>query len=163
MSLTTAYIGVGSNLGDRKKAIDGALKKLCSSSQICFIQSAPVYETDPVGGPAQGRFLNTVWEVETTFEVRELLHFLLEIETDCGRVRNEKNEPRMIDLDLLFFGDEVIQEPGLIVPHPRLHERWFVLKPMWDLRSDLVHPVLKKSICELLDQIHEGHQGSKTP
>ena len=162
MSLTTAYIGVGSNLGDRRKAIEDACRLLCSSSQVCFIQSAPVYETKPVGGPSQGPYLNTVWEVETPFEARELLEFLRKIELDLGRERREKNEPRIIDLDILFFGDEVIQEPDLIVPHPRLHERWFVLKPLWDLRADLIHPVLKKSICELLDQVDENNQSPKS-
>ena len=158
MSLTTAFIGVGSNLGDRNKNIDNAQTALCRSSQICFIQSAPLYETEPVGGPPQGHYLNTVWEVETAFEAKPLLEFLLQVEAELGRIRKEKNEPRVIDLDLLFFGDEVIEEPGLIVPHPKLQERWFVLKPLWDLRSDLVHPVLKKSICELLDQVNAGHK-----
>ena len=158
MSLTTAFIGVGSNLGDRKKNIEDAQTAICRSSQICFVQSAPLYETEPVGGPPQGFYLNTVWEVETTFEARSLLGFLLQTEAELGRTRKEKNEPRMIDLDLLFFGDEIIHESGLAVPHPELHERWFVLKPLWDLRADLVHPVLKKSICELLDQINASHK-----
>ena len=123
-----------------------------------FIQSAPLYETEPVGGPPQGPYLNTVWEVETPLEAKELLELLTQIELQFGRTREEKNGPRRIDLDFLFYGDEVINEPGLIVPHPRLHERWFVLKPLRDLRADLVHPIFKKSICELLDQVNASHQ-----
>ena len=162
MSLTTAYLSVGSNLGDRKRAIDNALKLLCRSSQVCFIQSAPLYETKPEGGPPQGPYLNTVWEIETSLEARGLLDFLLSIESELGRKRKEKNEPRLIDLDLLFFGDQVIQEPNLTVPHPRLHERWFVLKPLSDLRPGLIHPVLKKNICELLDRVNENCQSPRS-
>ena len=160
MSHTTAYIGVGSNLGDRKKAIEDACALLCSSQEVRFIQSAPIYETEPIGGSPQKLYLNTVWEIETALGAKKLLELLLKIETNLGRKRKERNEPRTIDLDLLFFGGCVIQEAGLVVPHPRLHERWFVLKPLWDLRSDLIHPVFKKSISELLDQVNESSQKS---
>ena len=150
---TSAFIGVGSNLGDRKQAIRQAEQKISTVYGVRFLRSAPVYETDPVGGPNQGLFLNTVWEIETELPAHELLDILRAIESDLGRLRTEKNGPRTIDLDLLLFGDEIIHEEGLIIPHPRLHERWFVLKPLWDLKSDYVHPVFKKSICELLDQV----------
>ena len=158
MLLTTAFIGVGSNLGDRKKTIENAQKKLSQSAQIRFIRSAPLYETEPMGGPPQGLYLNTVWEIETSLRAMQLLEVLLQIESQLGRNRKEKNEPRTIDLDLLLFGDEIIEDAGLVIPHPRLYERWFVLKPLWDLRADFVHPVFKKSICELLDQVNESHQ-----
>ncbi len=151
--LTSAFIGVGSNLGDRKQTIQQAQQKLSNFEGVRFLRSAPVYETSPVGNPKQGLFLNTVWEIETDLSAHQLLTALLEIESDFGRIRLEKNGPRTIDLDLLLYGDEVIRESELIVPHPRLHERWFVLKPLWDLRADYVHPVFKKSICELLDQV----------
>ncbi len=149
----TAFIGVGSNLGDRKQTIQQAKEKISAASGICFIQSAPIYETEPVGGPEQELFLNTVWEIETDLSAKELLFVLANLESDFGRLRTEKNAPRTLDLDLLFYGDEIIQETDLTVPHPRLQERWFVLKPLWDLRSDFVHPILKKSVCELLDQV----------
>ncbi len=149
----TAFIGVGSNLGDRKQTIHQAEQKLSHVEGIRFIRSAPIYETQPVGGPKQDLFLNTVWEIETDLPARQLLNALFEIESDFGRLRLEKNGPRTIDLDLLLYGDAVIKEQALTIPHPRLHERWFVLKPLWDLRSDYVHPVLKKSICELLDRV----------
>lgn len=148
----TAFIGVGSNLGDRQRNIEYAKQILSYAPNVRFIKSAPIYETNPVGGPPQGLFLNTVWETETDLPAKDLLSLLLKIELDLGRERLEKNSPRTIDLDLLFYGDDIIRDPELRVPHPKLHERWFVLKPLWDLRSDWVHPVLKKSICELLDE-----------
>lgn len=155
---TIVYIGVGSNLGNREAMIHAARQKLMARPEIKFLREAPVYETEPMGGPVQGPYLNTVWELETDLNARDLLTFLLEIEEGLGRKRTERNTPRTIDLDLLFFGDKVIKRPDLQVPHPRLQDRWFVLKPLWDLRSDLIHPVLKKSVCELLDQVHAGHQ-----
>ena len=158
MPPTTAFIGVGSNLGDRKKTIENAKTMLNQSVQIRFVRSAPLYETEPIGGLPQGLYLNTVWEIETSLRAKQLLEVLLQIESQLGRNRKEKNEPRIIDLDLLLFGDEIIEKAGLTIPHPRLHERWFVLKPLWDLRADFVHPVFKKSICELLDQVNASHQ-----
>ena len=158
MLFRTIFIGVGSNLGDRKETIECAQQVFSQSLGIRLIRSAPLYETEPVGGPAQGLYLNTVWEVETSLQPREILDLLLQIESQFGRNRKEKNEPRTIDLDILFFDDEIIEEPDLVVPHPRLHERWFVLKPLWDLRADFVHPIFKKSICELLDQVNAAHR-----
>lgn len=150
---TTAFIGVGSNLGERAHMIQQAQEKLSTLQSVRFLRSAPIYETRPVGGPKQGLYLNTVWEIETDLSAHQLLEALLQVESDLGRRREEKNAPRAIDLDLLLYGDEVIDEKELVVPHRRMHERWFVLKPLWDLRSDYVHPVLKKSVCELLDRV----------
>ncbi len=158
MPFRTVFIGVGSNLGDRKKTIESAQQIFSKSSGVRFIRSAPLYETEPVDGPPQGLYLNTVWEAETSLQSREFLDLVLQIESKLGRNRKEKNEPRTIDLDILFFDDEIIEEPNLVVPHPRLHERWFVLKPLWDLRADFVHPIFKKSICELLDQVNAAHK-----
>lgn len=161
MSQTTAFIGVGSNLNQRETYIQKALELISKIPQIHIIQEAPVYETDPVGGPAQGKFLNTVWEIQTTLSARELLNVLLKIESDLGRVRSVQNAPRTIDLDLLFYGDSVINEPDFKVPHPRLYERWFVLKPLWDVRADFIDPVSHKSVCELLDENAKSHFKSK--
>ena len=155
---TIAYIGVGSNLGNRKQTIERAKTLLSESRGVRFLRSAPLYETKPLGGPRdQGMYVNTVWEIKTTLSAQSLMESLLAIETSLGRERLGKNSPRTIDLDLLFWGDEILNETGLSVPHPRLHERWFVLKPLRDLSADFIHPVLKKSICELLDQVHENH------
>jgi 2-amino-4-hydroxy-6-hydroxymethyldihydropteridine diphosphokinase len=151
---TTSYIGVGSNLGDRQRTLDEAKDVLRNSVGVWLKRCAPVYDTEPVGGPVQGNYLNTVWEIESEIGAHELLRLLMKIETRFDRQRQNKNEPRTLDLDLLFHGDEVIHDPALTVPHPRLQDRWFVLKPLWDLRSDLVHPVSGKSVCEMLDQVN---------
>jgi 2-amino-4-hydroxy-6-hydroxymethyldihydropteridine diphosphokinase len=155
-----AYIGVGSNVGDRTRILNQARASLSDLQDVRFKRAAPVYETEAVGGPAQGRYLNTVWEIETDVDVEDLLGVLREVESQYGRKRQVKNGPRTLDLDLLFYGDCVIDKANLTIPHPRLHHRWFVLKPLWDLRSDLVHPVFKKSICELLSDLNESAQKS---
>ena len=116
-----------------------------------FLRSSKVYETDPVGGPPQEKYLNAVWKIETAIPAAELLQKLLAIENEMGRVRREKNGPRPIDLDILFYGSEIIRELGLQAPHPRLHEREFVLKPLCDLAPDFVHPVLGKTIAVLYE------------
>ena len=151
---TIALIGVGSNLGDRQRTLAEAQKILANQLDITFLRTAPTYETEPVGGPpGQSPYLNTVWEIETELTAQDLLSRLFKIETQLGRERRKRNEPRTLDLDVLFYGDHVMNSSTLTVPHPRLHERWFVLKPLWDLRADLVHPVFGKSVCELLDNI----------
>jgi len=152
---TKAWIGVGSNLGDRKELIEEAKKRLSQHAQIDFKRSAPIYETDPIGGILQGKFLNTVWEIETDLPVGEFFDALSRTEKEMGRVRTvgRRNEPRTIDLDLLFFGNAVVHEPALTVPHPRLHERWFVLRPLSDLEPNLLHPVLKRTVGELLSEL----------
>lgn len=150
--MTIGYVGVGSNLGSRETNIERAKQLLETAGRIRWVRSAPVYETDPVGGPPQGRFLNTVWEIETDLKPAELLSELHQIESRLGRARKVKNEPRGIDLDILFFG-EMVLTGSLEVPHPRSHERWFVLKPLADLAPELVHPVLKKTVRELLKEI----------
>ena len=144
------FIALGSNLSDRLKSLERAQDLIRKISKIFGFRVSPVYETDPVGGPKQRKYLNAVVEFETDLSPQELLTKLLEIETQLGRKRSVKNAPRTIDLDLLFYGDQIIHEPGLTVPHPRLHERWFVLKPLSDLAPEWVHPTMKKTVKELL-------------
>lgn len=151
--MTRVFIGVGSNLGNREENIAKARTLAMKLLNTRLIQSSMNYETDPVGGPEQEKFMNAVWEIETSLSPRQLLQELLNIEQSLGRKRTVKNGPRTIDLDILFYGDGIIREEGLTVPHPRLGERWFVLKPLWDLASDFVDPVTGKSVCELLDRI----------
>lgn len=156
------FIGVGSNLGDREKQIRLAKDLLGSIRGVRFFRCSQIRETDPVGGPPQGKYLNAVWEIETGLSPRGLLKELLMIEKTLGRDRKEKNGPRTLDLDILFYEDQVIRERNLTIPHPQLQERVFVLEPMAELEPDLVHPVLKKTIRELLNNLSATHNGQRT-
>jgi 2-amino-4-hydroxy-6-hydroxymethyldihydropteridine diphosphokinase len=134
-----AYVGIGTNLGDRNENVRRALELLV---ELGPIRSSTVRETDPVGVTDQPKFLNAVAELETDLPARELLERLLEIERRLGRDRSSEQRwgPRTIDLDLLLYGQETIDEPGLSVPHPRLAERRFVLEPLCELAPDLILP-----------------------
>ncbi len=158
--MASVFLGVGTNLGEREKNLELAKTLLIKNKQLKWICQSPVYETDPVGGPAQDKYLNAVWEIETKVPPAALLKELLSIENQMGRRRTVLNAPRIIDLDILFYGDQILQEPGLHVPHPRLHERWFVLKPLADIAPDFVHPILKKKVRELLEENFARNQKS---
>jgi 2-amino-4-hydroxy-6-hydroxymethyldihydropteridine diphosphokinase len=140
--MPAAFIGIGSNLDDRERAIEDALRLLNAHAGIDVVAVSAIRETDPVGVVDQPRFLNAAARLETRLSPRQLLDRLLGIERELGRVRIERDGPRTIDLDLLVYGDEVVDEPGLRVPHPRLHERRFVLEPLNDLDPDLIVPGL---------------------
>ena len=131
--MVTCYIGIGSNLGNRQEYIDKAINIIKSSKNIIFKRSSSIYETDPVSDIPQGKFLNGVLEIETALEPRELLKELNGIETDIGRRRTIKDAPREIDLDILYYGQEMIREKDLIIPHPKINEREFVLKGLREL------------------------------
>lgn len=149
-----AYIALGSNLGDRDAYLQRALTALRGTEGVEVRRVSPVYETRPVGGPAgQEPYLNAVAEMRTEREPRDLLAVLLNIEHQLGRVRREKDGPRTIDLDLLLYDDRVHKDERLIVPHPRLHERLFVLQPLAQLVPGLLHPVLKRSVADLLAEL----------
>ena len=145
-----AFLGVGSNLGDRHSNLAQALDSLKKIKGISVIHASSVRETAPVGGPPQGKYLNAVWEIQTDLTARHLLNALLELEVGMGRTRSVPNAPRTLDLDILFYDREIVREPGLEIPHPRLHERAFVLGPLSELAPDFVHPVLKKTVTEIL-------------
>jgi 2-amino-4-hydroxy-6-hydroxymethyldihydropteridine diphosphokinase len=133
--VTRAFLGLGANLGDRLENLRRALD-LLEARGIRVVRSSRVYETDPVGGPKQSDYLNAVVEVEAPGSARELLEASLAVEDELGRVREERWGPRTVDLDVLTFGDETIDEPDLQVPHPRMHERGFVLIPLLELDAD---------------------------
>jgi 2-amino-4-hydroxy-6-hydroxymethyldihydropteridine diphosphokinase len=133
-------VGIGSNLGDREAYVRQAIELLDAEDGIEVSGVSQIRETEPVGPVEQGPFLNGAVRVETALAPRELLDRLLDIEQRMGRVRNERFGPRTIDLDLLLYGDEVVDEPGLAVPHQRLKERRFALEPVSDLDPSLTIP-----------------------
>ncbi len=143
MVSTTAFVGIGSNLGDREANLTRAIELLSAEDGIEVSGVSEIRETEPVGPVEQGPFLNGAVRIETDLAPRELLKRLLAIEERMGRVRRERFGPRTIDLDLLVYGDDVVDEPGLTVPHPRLHERRFALEPLADLAPGLTIPGLQ--------------------
>jgi 2-amino-4-hydroxy-6-hydroxymethyldihydropteridine diphosphokinase len=139
--MTLAYIGLGANLGDREAMLRAALEQLAAEPAIRVVEVSPLRDTAPVGMVDQPRFLNAAAAIETTLSARELLDRLLGIEQRLGRTREgPRFGPRTIDLDLLLYGEERIDEPGLEVPHPRLHERLFALEPLAELDPGLDVP-----------------------
>ena len=144
-----AYIGLGANLADREGTIEQAVGLLGAEPGIEVVSVSSLRETEPWGRVAQPAFVNGAVAVETTLEPRALLGVLLDVERRLGRVRNERWGPRTIDLDLLLYGDGVLDEPGLTVPHPRLHERAFALEPLQELDPELAVPG-RGSVADLL-------------
>lgn len=144
-----AYIGLGSNLADREGTIEQAVGLLGAEPGIEVVSVSSLRETEPWGRVAQPAFLNGAVALETTLEPRALLGVLLDVERRLGRVRDERWGPRTIDLDLLLYGDVVLDEPGLTVPHPLLHERAFVLEPLQELDPELAVPG-RGSVADLL-------------
>src|SRR5512139_2559529 len=143
------FLGLGSNLGDRESAIEAALARLATCGFRPTLRSS-LWLTEPVGGPPQGWFVNAVVGGETDLGPDGLLEACLATEREMGRVRAERNGPRTIDVDILLFGAERRDAPGLVIPHPRLAERRFVLAPLAEVAPGLVHPVLGLAVAELL-------------
>jgi 2-amino-4-hydroxy-6-hydroxymethyldihydropteridine diphosphokinase len=151
-----AFVALGSNLGDREAHLRRALQALRATRGIERVEVSRIYETDPVGTIPQGPYLNAVAEIETGIEPRALLERLLEIEAEEGRIRSgARGEARTLDLDLLLFADCCIDEEALILPHPRMHERGFVLEPLCDLAPQQVHPRSGETIAELAARLRD--------
>ncbi len=144
------YIGIGSNLGDRLKNISQSIGLLRQNRKLSDIKESSIYETVPVGMTEQPGFLNCVVELRTQVTAHDLLEILLNIERKLHRKRTIRFGPRTIDMDILLYGDDIIHDENLSVPHPRMHKRKFVLVGLNELAPELIHPVLKKSVLQLL-------------
>lgn len=151
----TAFVALGSNLGDREAHLHGALAALGSIHGTRVAACSSFHETVPVGPPGQGPYLNAAAELWTTRTARELLGAFHDIEQAHGRdrAREARWGARTLDLDLLLYADQIIGEQGLIVPHPRMHERRFVLEPLAEIAPDAVHPVLAQTVTRMLDSL----------
>ncbi len=145
------YIALGANLGNRKKNLSDALTAL--SKELTHVKQSSIYETEPWGYLNQPRFLNMVAEIDTSLLPKDLLSYLKDIETQMGRQETFKNGPRIIDLDILFYGDCIINTKELVIPHPRIQERGFVLVPLNEIAKGFIHPVLKLTVQEMLSHI----------
>jgi 2-amino-4-hydroxy-6-hydroxymethyldihydropteridine diphosphokinase len=148
-----AFIGLGSNLGEREAMIRLALDDLARLPETTLVRASSLYDTEPVGETEQPNFLNAVAQIDTELTARQLLWNLLLIEKRLGRVRTQRWGPRTIDLDLLFYGSQVIEEPELHVPHPEVTRRAFVLVPLVELDPMLVHPVTGETLVSHLSQL----------
>ena len=154
-----AYLGLGSNMGEREENLAQALVLLSQKVEIKRISS--LYETEPVGYTKQSPFLNLVCQVSTDLNPEELLHLAKTIETRLGRIPSFPNAPRPIDIDILFYDNQIIKSRNLVIPHPRLAERTFVLIPLVEIAPDLIHPEIGKTTVELASGLKEQSKVEK--
>jgi 2-amino-4-hydroxy-6-hydroxymethyldihydropteridine diphosphokinase len=149
--LKTAYLSLGSNVGDRNLNLRDAISRLEARGRVVAVSS--FYETEPVEFVSQAWFLNCAVALQTENNPQELMEAVLEIEREMGRERIQKKGPRNIDIDILLFGNAVVNSPGLTIPHPSMEQRRFVLEPLAEIAPDARHPVLHKTIRQLRDQL----------
>ncbi len=155
-AVATIYVGLGSNVGNRIQNLRQAIQMV--RPDIVVDRISPVYETSPVGFLDQRDFFNVVFEAHTSLTPEKTLEALTSIEKKLGRVASVRYGPRTIDLDLLFYDDAILHTAELTVPHPRLHERAFVLVPLSDIAPDFLHPVMRKTVRELCDMLQDKNQ-----
>ena len=152
----TAFISIGSNIGDRLGNCKKAIKGLADNENIRLIKLSSFYETEPWGEIEQDWFINCVVNIETSLDAKALLALLQDIEKGLGRNRIKKGGPRVIDLDILFFNRDITEIKEIIIPHPLLHKRRFVLTPASEIAPDFIHPVLKKRVADLLRELDDN-------
>ncbi len=155
------YLSLGSNVGDRAANLNAAIERLQRLGEVKAVSS--FYETEPVEVTAQPWFLNCAVKLDTENMPKQLLAGILEIEQGMGRRRVQKKGPRTIDIDILLFGNSIVETKGLTIPHPSMHERRFVLEPMIEIAPEARHPVLKKTMRELRDGLSAGQVVRKLP
>ena len=157
--MSIVYLGLGSNLGDREKNLTQALELLSRKLEIRKVSS--FYETEPVGYENQPIFLNLACEASTKLTPEELLHLAKTVEAGLGRIRSFLNAPRLIDIDILLYDNQIVKTQNLLIPHPRLAERAFVLIPLVEIAPDLIHPEIGKTISELVSSLKEQSRVEK--
>jgi 2-amino-4-hydroxy-6-hydroxymethyldihydropteridine diphosphokinase len=156
-----AYIGIGSNLGDKIHHCEKAISAILKIDRHKLLAKSSLFKTQPIGYTSQGWFVNGVIKIETDLEAPELLRTLKTIESQLGRTKTFRWGPRTIDLDILFFDDNEIHTEELQIPHPLIQDRQFVLIPMAEIDRNLIHPVFKKTVQELLDNLKEDQRVEK--
>ena len=149
--MATAAVALGSNIAPRRDHLIRALQAIESFGDLRILDRSRIYETEPIGGPPQGLYLNAAVAVETVLAPLDLLDLLLRIEKEMGRNRSRRNDPRIIDLDLIFYDDLILDDPLLGLPHPRFRERGFVLQPLNDILPGFVDPETGKTVADLFD------------
>ena len=151
--MTKGYAGLGSNLGNKRENITRAIGRINAYEEISIKEKSGFYDTAPVGGPPQPDYVNCVIEMETEIEPQTLLKEFKKIEVELGRKSGVRWGPRVVDLDILLYGDRIINDHNLKIPHERMHERIFVLEPLCEISSDIKHPVSGISFSELLEKL----------
>ena len=153
--MPTVYLSLGSNLGDRLRFLKKAIKKINASDEVSVKKISPVYETEPKGTRNQGWFLNLAIQLHTSLDPFSLLEYLSGVEDGIGRTREEKWGAREIDIDILLYDDRTVSSDRLTIPHPRMHERKFVLLPLEQIAPGLIHPLSKRSVRELIESCED--------